>query len=346
VNLSNQVLKIRYRLLKEKFSEGEKPNINYGENARLISRPLDELRPSIGQLNPDDAILVRTDEDKHKYRNIFNSTFIFTIEEAKGLEFETVFLLEFFKNRQSVWNKVFNSNQLLMGTDIPELRLELNLLYVAVTRARRILNIWETNPSVFWSEDELINFIQPIAPQEIRKNQIDQNFQMWVSRGIYYRDSEFYAQAIECFEKAGEQRLKLEVQVKLWLRERNYSQAAEGLVELKDWKQAAQVFEKLKKWNRAAECWSEAGNIANQKKSEAKQFEATLCWEEAALLWDELGFEEDAKRCRDKRIDISKSFDGVNEKKTLAREFEKTQYWEEAALLWDELGFEEDAKRC
>jgi superfamily I DNA/RNA helicase len=298
VNLANQVLNLRSRILKESIQKKEQPYSNYGENARLITAPLENLKPSLGNLNPEDAILVRSDENKQIFRKEFNSSFVFTIEEAKGLEFDTVFLVEFFKSHQLLWNKVFDSKRMLKESDIPELRLELNLLYVAVTRARRILNIWETEHSPVWNQEELINFVHSIDSESVKKDQIEPTIEMWVNRGIYYRDAGFYDQAIECFEKAGDEKLKLEVEVKLKLQARNYSEAVEILVYLQEWEQAAQIFERLMIWEKAAECWEQTGNSTNQKTCQAKIFENSFQWESAASLYEELGLQKDSNRCR------------------------------------------------
>lgn len=298
VNLANQLLKLRSRLLGESVKESEKQNSSYGETARLITAPLEHLKNSFGQLNPDDAILVRNDEHKQVLRKEFNSSFVFTIEEAKGLEFDTVVLVDFFKYRQPLWNKVLDDTRKLMEIDIPELRLELNLLYVAVTRARRILNIWETQRSSIWEQKELINFVNSIDSESVRKDQIEPTATMWINRGVYYRDAGFYEQAIECFKKAGDEKLQLDVEVKIQLQARNYTQAADLLVKLQDWEQAAQVFERAEIWDKASDCWENAGNFVNQKKTQAKKFEFAQQWEAAALLWEELGLQREHNRCR------------------------------------------------
>jgi len=265
VNLANQLLQLRSRLFKEPISRSELPVSSYGECARLIAAPLETLQSTIEQLNPDDAILVKTEVDKKRLSVEFQSSFVFTIEEAKGLEFDTVFLVEFFKENQNLWNKVLGGKQLLKETEIPQLRLELSLLYVAVTRARRILNIWETQLSEVWSQVELASFVQLIDAESVREQRVEPTLQMWRDRGFYYRDAGFYRQAMECFEKAGEIQLQRKSLAKLLLLERRFSEAAEVFVELQDWQQAAQLFEKTKQWQKAADYWRQAGNAEKRK---------------------------------------------------------------------------------
>jgi tetratricopeptide (TPR) repeat protein/Txe/YoeB family toxin of Txe-Axe toxin-antitoxin module len=340
VNLANQILKLRYRLLQERISDFGQPSSSYGECARLISAPLETLQPTLGQLNPDDAILVRTDADKQRFSQEFQSNFVFTIEEAKGLEFDTIFLVEFFKPRQSLWNKVLNSKPSLNKTDEPELRLELNLLYVAVTRARRILNIWETKLSDVWSQSELVSFLQLINPELVRKNRVEPTEEMWRKRGFYYLECGFYRQASECFEKSGDIELHWQTMAKLLLQERKYSEAAQLFVDLQNWQQAAELFEKANQWKEAANCWVKTGNSERQKLCEVKAFETAELWEDAARFWEEIGRFEDAKRC------WLKSDNEQKKAEIRAVEFEQKKQWSKATEQYELAGMREKAEEC
>lgn len=294
-NLANQFLQLRYRLLKETPSkEIAESSGDFRDTARIINARSEEIKSALQELYPEEAILVRTKEDKDRFSHL---KFVFTIEEAKGLEFDTVFLVEFFTVRQNLWTKVL-SKQSIKDTEKVELRLELNLLYVAITRARRVLNIWEEHPSVFWDQKELSPFVQSITPELARNARIEPTKQAWLDRGIYYREAGFFEQAVECFEKAFEEKLKLEVQVKLMIQERDYTKAAEILVNLQDWEQAAQLFERVRIWDKASDCWEKTGNFVNQRICQAKIFENSCQWESAALLYEELGLQKDSNRCR------------------------------------------------
>ena len=294
-NLSNQILKLRCDLLREQSSKGfTNVSGDFRDAARNINTPLEEISSILKDLYPDEAILVRTIEEKEQFSHL---KFVFTIEESKGLEFDTVFLVEFFTPKQNLWTKLLNQQKTSSNENV-ELRLEFNLLYVAITRARRVLNIWEAQKAALWNREEVKPFVQSIAPESARQDRIEPTQQDWLNRGIYYRDAGFYAQAIECFEKVGDERLKLEVEVKLQLQARNYSEAAELLVHLQEWEKAAQIFEKLGFWESAADCWGQVGSLVNQNICQAKTFEKSCQWEFAALLYEELGLQEDYNRCR------------------------------------------------
>ncbi len=97
MNLSHQVLKIRYRLLHKTPPELPKAVTNFGEKARILQASVNEMTTHLNTLYPGGAILVRTDENREYLRSTLKSSLVFTIEEAKALEFDTVFLLDFFQ---------------------------------------------------------------------------------------------------------------------------------------------------------------------------------------------------------------------------------------------------------
>lgn len=340
VNLANQVLSLRTRLLNESMTQTEQPASSYGESARLIAAPLETLQPTLKVLNPEDAILVRTEAEKEQFSGDFQSSFVFTIEEAKGLEFDTVFLVEFFQPSQSLWDKVLSGQQALKDTEIPELRLELNLLYVAVTRARRILNIWETQRSKIWNQPELIGLVQNLEPQLVTEARIEPTSQMWRERGLYYLEAGFYRQSAECFEKAGDTKLYLGAMAKLLLRERKHSEAAEVFVQLESWEQAAQQFELAKQWQKAADCWRKIENIEQQQVCDIYALEDAKQWEDAALMWEGLEKFEEAKRC------WLKSNNQPKKNEIEAVEFENKEQWKQAAQHYDLAGMKEKADKC
>ncbi|MFM7888924.1 MAG: UvrD-helicase domain-containing protein [Pseudanabaena sp.] len=322
-NLSNQLLRLRCDLLEEKVSKGfSTVSGDFRDAARSINTSIEEINSILKDLYPDEAILVRTIEEKERFSHL---KFVFTIEEAKGLEFDTVFLVEFFAPKQSLWNKLLN-RQTTSANEKVELRLEFNLLYVAITRARRVLNVWEAQKFALWEKDELRPFLQSITPELIRQDRIEPTQQDWLNRGIYYRDAGFYSQAIECFEKAGDERLKFEVDVQLLLQEGMYERAAEILVQLEYWQQLAQMFESIEDWDLASMYWSQSDDTFNCKKCRARSFESKKDWQSASLVWKEIGLNTESQRCDltlEKEIKLSQAREAQISKNT-SKTFDET----------------------
>lgn len=339
VNLANQVLQLRFRLLKEPIGDISHPAVNYGKVARLIHSTSDSLVDNLQKtsLNPGESILVRTDTDKEKLRTKLNSSFVFTVEEAKGLEFDTVFLLEFFKPAEELWGKVLRGG-LLKEKETPQLQLELNLLYVAITRARRILNIWESTPSEVWKQEELAASVQSMMPESVRSDREQPTPESWREQGLYYLKGEFYQQAIECFEKAGDILLEKQTNAKLLTQQREYEKAANIWLELQQWEEAAQLFEKLENWKEAATCWANVGDTQKQQMYEIYALEAAKEWEEAARKWEALDREDDAKRCWMKIPQKKAEYKAI--------EYEQQEKWLKAAGQYHIAGLPEKALEC
>ena len=328
VNLANQVLKIRSRLLRETTSDRSITNSSYGQLARTIAATDELLVKTLQEtsLYPGDAILVRTEVDKEKLRKELDTSFVFTIEEAKGLEFDTVFLVEFFKPTEKLWKKVMRGGY-IKDKEKPLLQLELNLLYVAITRASRILNIWESKPCELWAFPELQGCLRSIIPEMVRSDRVEPSVEAWRKQGLYYMKAEFYQQARECFVKSGDLILEKQAMAKYLVQKQDYSQGARIFAELEAWEEAAQLWEKSKEWEQAASCWGKTGERKRQETCEAYSLEATGKWALAAAKWEKLERLEDAKRC----------WMNIPEKKAeyYAEELEVKRQWLKAAREYE-----------
>ncbi|MGK7923514.1 MAG: tetratricopeptide repeat protein [Trichodesmium sp.] len=368
VKLANQLLKLRSRYLAEPTGYYSTTSSIHGQLARLISGNQQTLVKILKEtyLYPGDAILVRKESDKAKLRVELNSSFIFTIEEIKGLEFDTVFLVDFFQPSEKLWGKVIRGG-ILREKEKPQLQLELNLLYVAITRASRILNIWESKPSKLWQEPELIGLFQSIIPELVRSDRIEPSAETWRKQGKYYLQAEFYQQAIECFTKSGDVILEKQAQAKLLIQKQAYQEAVEILVELTEWEEAALLFEKLQNWEKAAQSWEKIGEINKEKICEAHQLEVKLKWSAAAQKWEEIGDTTNAKKCwmnipekkaeyraiafeeKQEWLKAANEYElaKMPDKSTLcrAKEFENKQKWEQAINLYKMAGMLEKAEK-
>ncbi len=369
VNLANQLLNLRSRYLAEPTGNYSITNSIYGQLARLISGDYQTLVRTLKEtsLYPGDAILVRKESDKEKIRAELNSSFVFTIEEIKGLEFDTVFLVEFFQATEKLWGKVMRGG-VLKEKEKPQLQLELNLLYVAITRASRILNIWESELSQLWQQPEFTGLFQSIIPELVRSDRINPSPETWRKQGKYYLKAEFYQQAKECFTKSGDVILEKQAQAKLLIQKQAYKEAAEIFVELTEWQQAALLFEKVEKWQQAEKYWAKIGENKKQKICEAYKLEASLKWSAAANKWEEIADLANAKRCwmniPEKKAEY-RAIEFEEKKQWLkaateynlakipqkaafcrAREFEKKKQWEEAMTQYEIAGMIENAEKC
>ncbi|WP_341756261.1 MULTISPECIES: UvrD-helicase domain-containing protein [unclassified Candidatus Tisiphia] len=106
------------------------------------------------------AILVLYEHCKQKVRKVFNTPLIFTIQEAKGLEYENIILYDFISSEQTYTVISKDMDQSFLDTDFRYSRTKektdksleiykfyINSLYVAITRS--ICNVYmiESNPT-------------------------------------------------------------------------------------------------------------------------------------------------------------------------------------------------------
>ncbi|PSF38606.1 DNA helicase UvrD [Aphanothece hegewaldii CCALA 016] len=321
VSLANHFLLLRARLLNE-TSKLELAKPNQENCARLVHASSDSLIEFLNSLNASEAILVRTEKEKETLRKTFNSSLIFTIEEAKGLEFDTVFIVNFFTFHEALWEKVINRFSSLKEIDKPALTLELNLLYVAITRARQFLYIWENNTHPIWKEQEIKYCTFSLTPELVaNERQLEQG--NWLQRGEYYMKAEFYQQAAECFKNAGEELKYKEAYAKFMQQEGNFFEAANLFFELEQWQAAAQLFERVEAWQKAANCWEKINDFNQQESCLANYLESIGNLRESADKWQLLGnFPKAAKL------------------------FEKVSAWVNAEICWRESGDLERANIC
>ncbi|AFY92968.1 tetratricopeptide repeat protein [Chamaesiphon minutus] len=315
-----ELLNLKFKLLSESQSQSEAPINTSGELARLVAASRNDLKQI--KLGSGDAILVRTEEQKAELLTDLTTKLIFTIEESKGLEFDTVYLVNFFEYTNSLESTIASSTKQLTRQQ-PQLRLEFNLLYVAITRARYILNICEPKISDLWKRTELAESLismsiaeafspaQAIAPQD------------WYLKAIYYRDARLLPQALECATKSGDETLKQEIEVESLLLDLKYYEAAQLLLEIEKYSEAAEILEDLGDWQEAAQAWGWAGNRVRSLECEVKSLkdknqlesaadklieierygeaaellEAAECWDKAVEIWGKLGDEDGRNRC-------------------------------------------------
>ena len=105
------------------------------------------------------AVLVMRDEDKAAVRQFFDSPLLFSIQEAKGLEYENVILVNFVSNERASFNEIISGvSPEDLEADLGYMRSRdkkdkshevykffINSLYVAVTRAVQNLYLIESD---------------------------------------------------------------------------------------------------------------------------------------------------------------------------------------------------------
>ncbi|RPD59349.1 hypothetical protein L226DRAFT_576154 [Lentinus tigrinus ALCF2SS1-7] len=164
------------------------------------------------------CILVRNDTAREKLRSQVGREIglIFTIYEAKGLEFNDVLLYNFFEDSTadvSQWRVVLNAlppREHVPAPSFDEIRhniicRELKFLYVAITRARK--NLWIADSSAkgepmrtVWNHKGQLETCTPGS--DIPQLAMSSTPEEWAAMALSLFNNKRYAQAMHCYERA------------------------------------------------------------------------------------------------------------------------------------------------
>lgn len=316
IQLSQKILNIRNSLCKgEVFHEKllHKPYEKFeSTSARLIRISREEIIHILGDANPNEAIIVRSELDREWIKTIIPDFLVFTIEEVKGQEFETVYLFNFFDENRDLWNKGLDEKrrEYLSDGEKSILESEFNRLYVCITRAQKFLLIWDEHPFDFWIREDIIDFISQVNdPIELKKEIPNISADAWRHRALVLKEKGYLEDSRKCFIKAGDINLSQEVESLILISQSKYDAAIEILSELGKYADIAGIFQTLGKWKEALESWSKCSNLSKSEKIQKEICEIRLLekenrWREAEKKWLSINNREEANRCR-KQLEIT-----------------------------------------
>ncbi|KAI6000278.1 P-loop containing nucleoside triphosphate hydrolase protein [Pisolithus marmoratus] len=167
------------------------------------------------ELGADQCILVRDSDARDQIKERFGDiSMVLTLQESKGLEFDDVFLYNFFEGSTALlsqWRVVFacGSQGLTPSRDVSEsphtvLCTELKNLYVGITRARKNLYLLDHSEKSqpmreLWSNEGLID----VAPSSNLCNYIGESSpEQWAAFGYKLFNAGQFQEAIRCFDRA------------------------------------------------------------------------------------------------------------------------------------------------
>jgi|GEM_PF-3343099 len=288
VKLADAILRLRGRLIGGASEQQHDHHLQEGRKPRLISSSDEEVVKSlVAGLVGQYAILVRTEAQRNRLKTETGSPFVFTIEEAKGLEFDRTLVWDFFRDQQSLWRKALGGT--LSAKDSPALRHELNLLYVATTRPRRWLYFYDPHTTI-WAEAELGGAFDYAVPASLaEEGEMRLTPEQWSQQGKYYLDREFFEQASFCFEQAGDPVSARRVNAKRLEHKKQWVEAGEEYFALQDFSAAVGLLERGGAWRQASEAYQRTGDVQEALRCNAQAAEAEKQWEVASHIWSSLG---------------------------------------------------------
>jgi tetratricopeptide (TPR) repeat protein len=342
VRISNALLELKQRLvglsggeLREQWKyEGKPPSLIEGMGEEEVLRRV--RLTGAGRI-----ILTREVQEQEALKRRLATELVFTIYEAKGLEFDTVLLWKFLPDGKAaeIWRRVAGE-QTFERSHHPHIRHELSLLYVAVTRARNTLLIYDGEKSSFvWEVEALGQWLHRTAEPEAVETLWARisTPEEWKAQGEYFFEREHFAAALECYKNAGEAELAQRAEGLMLFGKGRFAEAAPLLQKHGYAEQAAESLERAGELGRAAELWEQLGESHRAMLCRIRLHEQQGRFEHAAEEWEKLGETERAlenwrKAKNPARIAEHHLASGSYEE--AAREFERARDYPRAAASY------------
>ncbi len=259
VDLANAVLEVQRRRTGRSDDDVAEQGVTFGPMPVLVEATRADALAALRDFGPNVAVIAGDAATAAALRRHLNTTRIFDIPAAKGLEFDTIVLWNVCRADEPVWRRLLCGTEPLR--DDPVARRALHYVYVAITRARRWLAIYEEDPA-----HEL--WLTPAVRPALECDGINALTELgaaaatpaaWREQGEYYFARRRFRQAEECYRRAGDLRAASTAEAHALELAGNPRAAADLFLKLALPDDAARAFERAGAFERAAELLEQAG---------------------------------------------------------------------------------------
>ena len=340
VDLANAVLALRRQIFGRYEDDSAEDAVIEGPVPVQVVEAEKGVLDAVRGFGPRCAILVLDGQEAERLGRVLDTTRIFRVGDAKGLEFDTVVLWKLLESESETIGR-FLRRDARADRDV-RLKQFLQHLYVAVTRARRHLVVYEgPDRHPFWNDGRFRGRLE-FEPAETLGRLFRQSAapDEWIKEGDYYFERARYRQAAECYRRAG-------------IEEKETEALAMFAESMEDWSEALQLWrcigrsgrqagllEKLGRFEEAIALYRKLGQAQDASRLEIAVLEKQGRWAEAGKRWQAAGNAAKAARCYQR---------AGNTNRALAIEAEMAESekdWKRAAECWFKLKSYENAARC
>lgn len=350
VDLANQLLLLRREVFGRTEEDEPEEAVLAGPVPFEVAAEEEEVLAALADFGPRCAVLTLDDAETARLRRRLGTSRVFHVREAKGLEFESVVLWKLLApDRDLVERYVRSRGEARLEREARFARL-LRHLYVALTRARRHLALYEgPTPHPFWGlerfravlergeVESLAHLFQPTGSPEV-----------WEREGDYFRERGHFRQAAECYRRAGVAEKETEALARAAESVEDWGDALELWTRLGAAEHQAPLLERLGRLREALLLYRQAGMDEAARLCELRLLERDRAWKEAAAGWEELGRFTDAARCWAEAGEERRAIAAAAraDEREAAESEESAEGWGRAAAAWLELGDYTAAIRC
>jgi len=343
VDLANALLLLRREVFgRTEEDEPEEAAIE-GPLPIEIRASEDEALEAIRGFGPRCAVLTLDDEEAERLRQRLDTTRVFHVREAKGLEFDTVVLWKLLTPDQDLVERFVRSPQEAATLD-KEARFKrlLQHLYVGVTRARRHLAVYEgPEAHPFWSGEHFRGRLERDTVEGLAHLfQATASPEAWETEGDFFLARGHFRQAAECFRRAARGDKETEALARADEAREDWASALERWTQLGVPSRQAPLLELLGRLSDALPLYRQAGMEREARSCEIRLLERAREWAQAAAGWEEEGNLAEAARCWGRAGDEQRALLAG------ARGAEAEGLWMQAGEAWLELSNYDAAVRC
>ena len=300
VALGNALLELKRRLVGLEGSEFREDWKFEGRPPLLIAGVAEEeVLARVDLRAPGRMIVARTPAEQRRLKARLKTELVFTIADAKGLEFDTVLLWKPSTGAVDLWRRLARG-QWRERDHAALIRHEINLLYVGVTRARNSLLVYDAGEGgeacEVWGMPEMQARLFVSREPEALENawQVVSTPQDWARQGDYLFEHEQFAAAAECYRHAGAREREQLATAEHLRRDGRFGEAAPLFAALGRDRDAAESWQAAGAWEAALETWRRLGDDERALPCEAELAESRRDFRRAAGLWQRSGNAERA----------------------------------------------------
>lgn len=299
----------------------------------------EEMIESIRSTGADRMILTRTQQERDHLKQELGTELVFTIEEAKGLEFRGVLLWKFCEADRSkeVWTSVINGAGSIHEAFV---RHEINLLYTGITRAQKNLIIYDgVSVSVIWSDPALADciFRTPSLALVGDAWNVASTPREWEKQGDYFLEHEHYKAAAECFRNADKTDRMNFARALYYEKIQDWKNAALSWEGLGEYEKAGDLYERAKEFAAAMEIWESLENPRRAALCRIHVLELQRSYSEAAELaeeWEQWDIARDLWRRAHRPERLAAIYERQKKYAEAAQCYESASRWQQAAVLY------------
>jgi RecA/RadA recombinase len=343
VDLANALLLLRREVFGR--TEEDEPEEAAIEGPAPVEIPAGEAEAleAIRGFGPRCAVLTLDDEEAERLRRLLETTRVFHVREAKGLEFDTVVLWKVLAPDLDLVDRFARAPQETARFE-KEARFKrlLQHLYVGVTRARRHLAVYEGEaPHRFWADERFRGRLERGTTEGLaRLFRATASPADWETEGDYFRERRHFRQAAECYRRAARFEKETEALAQADEEREDWASALERWTRLGEAARQAPLLERLGRLSEALPLYRQAGLEREARWCELRLLERARDWTAAAAGWEAEEQHGEAARCWGRAGDERRALYAG------ARGAEAEGLWRQAGEMWLELADNAAAVRC